>query len=260
MPILEFQHVSKVYHNTTKALDDLSFSVEEGEFLSIIGPSGAGKSTILRCINRLIDATEGKIIYDGADVMQLGKSQLRRVRTKTGMIFQHYNLVDRLSVMENVLHGRLGQKSAFASMIGHYTEAEKEKAFAIFSELGLAEQAYKRCDALSGGQKQRVGIARAIMQEPKLILCDEPIASLDPKASKTIMDHLAQINQTRKITCIVNLHQVDVAMKYSHRILGIAAGKVVFDGTPSELTQEKIHEIYQSNAQDLMLDMQGEAV
>lgn len=260
MPILEFQHVSKVYHNTTKALDDLSFSVEEGEFLSIIGPSGAGKSTILRCINRLIDATEGKIIYDGADVMQLGKSQLRRVRTKTGMIFQHYNLVDRLSVMENVLHGRLGQKSAFAGMIGHYTEAEKEKAFAILSELGLAEQAYKHCDALSGGQKQRVGIARAIMQEPKLILCDEPIASLDPKASKTIMDHLAQINQTRKITCIVNLHQVDVAMKYSHRILGIAAGKVVFDGVPSELTQEKIHEIYQSNAQDLMLDMQGEAV
>lgn len=231
---------------------------EEGEFVSIIGPSGAGKSTILRCINRLIDATEGKIIYNGADVMQLGKSQLRQVRTKTGMIFQHYNLVDRLSVMENVLHGRLGQKSTFSGMIGHYTEAEK--TFAILSELGLAEQAYKRCDALSGGQKQRVGIARAIMQEPKLILCDEPNASLDPKASKTIMDHLAQINQTQKITCIVNLHQVDVAMKYSQRILGVTAGKVVFDGSPSDLTQEKIHEIYQSNTKDLMLDMQGEAV
>ena len=256
MSILEFQHVSKVYHNTTRALDDLSFSVNEGEFVSIIGPSGAGKSTILRCINRLIDATEGKIIYDGEDIMSLRKGQLRNVRTKTGMIFQHYNLVERLSVMENVLHGRLGQKSTFSGMIGHYTESEKEKAFSILSELGLADQAY----ALSGGQKQRVGIARAIMQEPKLILCDEPIASLDPKASKTIMDHLAQINQTRKITCIVNLHQVDVAMKYSQRILGIAAGKLVFDGTPSELTQEKIHEIYQSNAQDLMLDMQGEAV
>lgn len=260
MSILEFQHVSKVYHNTTRALDDLSFSVNEGEFVSIIGPSGAGKSTILRCINRLIDATEGKIIYDGEDIMSLRKGQLRNVRTKTGMIFQHYNLVERLSVMENVLHGRLGQKSTFSGMIGHYTESEKEKAFSILSELGLADQAYKRCDTLSGGQKQRVGIARAIMQEPKLILCDEPIASLDPKASKTIMDHLAQINQTRKITCIVNLHQVDVAMKYSQRILGIAAGKLVFDGTPSELTQEKIHEIYQSNAQDLMLDMQGEAV
>ncbi len=260
MPILEFQHVSKVYNNTTKALDDLSFSVKEGEFLSIIGPSGAGKSTILRCINRLVDATDGKIIYDGKDIMHINKRQLRNVRTKTGMIFQHYNLVDRLSVMENVLHGRLGQKSTFSGMIGHYSESEKEQAFAILEELGLAEQAYKRCDALSGGQKQRVGIARAIMQQPKLILCDEPIASLDPKASKTIMDHLAQINQSMQITCIVNLHQVDVAMKYSQRILGIAAGKLVFDGTPSELTQEKIHEIYQSNAKDLMLDMQGERV
>ena len=260
MPILEFQHVSKVYNNTTKALDDLSFSVKEGEFLSIIGPSGAGKSTVLRCINRLVDATDGKIIYNGKDIMHINKRQLRNVRTKTGMIFQHYNLVDRLSVMENVLHGRLGQKSTFSGMIGHYSESEKEQAFAILEELGLAEQAYKRCDALSGGQKQRVGIARAIMQQPKLILCDEPIASLDPKASKTIMDHLAQINQSMQITCIVNLHQVDVAMKYSQRILGIAAGKLVFDGTPSELTQEKIHEIYQSNAKDLMLDMQGEAV
>ena len=260
MPILEFQHVSKVYNNTTKALDDLSFSVKEGEFLSIIGPSGAGKSTILRCINRLVDATDGKIIYDGKDIMHINKRQLRNVRTKTGMIFQHYNLVDRLSVMENVLHGRLGQKSTFSGMIGHYSESEKEQAFAILEELGLAEQAYKRCDALSGGQKQRVGIARAIMQQPKLILCDEPIASLDPKASKTIMDHLAQINQSMQITCIVNLHQVDVAMKYSQQILGIAAGKLVFDGTPSELTQEKIHEIYQSNAKDLMLDMQGETV
>lgn len=260
MPILEFQHVSKVYNNTTKALDDLSFSVKEGEFLSIIGPSGAGKSTILRCINRLVDATDGKIIYDGKDIMHINKRQLRNVRTKTGMIFQHYNLVDRLSVMENVLHGRLGQKSTFSGMIGHYSESEKEQAFAILEELGLAEQAYKRCDALSGGQKQRVGIARAIMQQPKLILCDEPIASLDPKASKTIMDHLAQINQSMQITCIVNLHQVDVAMKYSQRILGIAAGKSVFDGAPSELTQEKIHEIYQSNAKDLMLDMQGETV
>ncbi len=260
MPILEFQHVSKVYNNTTKALDDLSFSVKEGEFLSIIGPSGAGKSTILRCINRLVDATDGKIIYNGKDIMHINKRQLRNVRTKTGMIFQHYNLVDRLSVMENVLHGRLGQKSTFSGMIGHYSESEKEQAFAILEELGLAEQAYKRCDALSGGQKQRVGIARAIMQQPKLILCDEPIASLDPKASKTIMDHLAQINQSMQITCIVNLHQVDVAMKYSQRILGIAAGKLVFDGAPSELTQEKIHEIYQSNAKDLMLDMQGETV
>ena len=265
MNILEIKGLRKDFylHHAQREIhscENINFALEQGQFIGIVGLSGAGKSTILRCINRLIDATEGKIIYDGEDIMSLRKGQLRNVRTKTGMIFQHYNLVERLSVMENVLHGRLGQKSTFSGMIGHYTESEKEKAFSILSELGLADQAYKRCDALSGGQKQRVGIARAIMQEPKLILCDEPIASLDPKASKTIMDHLAQINQTRKITCIVNLHQVDVAMKYSQRILGIAAGKLVFDGTPSELTQEKIHEIYQSNAQDLMLDMQGEAV
>ena len=257
MPILEFQHVNKVYNNSTKALDDVSFSVEKGEFVSIIGPSGAGKSTILRCINRLIDATDGNIIYDGDDILSLGKRDLRRVRTKTGMIFQHYNLVDRLSVIENVLHGRLGQKSAISGMLGSYSETEKEKAFSILNELGLAEQAYKRCDALSGGQKQRVGIARAIMQEPKLILCDEPIASLDPKASKTIMDHLSQINQKQKITCIVNLHQVEVAMKYSQRILGVSSGKIVFDGTPEELTQKKIHEINQSSDSDLIMDSQG---
>lgn len=257
MPILEFQHVNKVYNNSTKALDDVSFSVEKGEFVSIIGPSGAGKSTILRCINRLIDATDGNIIYDGDDILSLGKRDLRRVRTKTGMIFQHYNLVDRLSVIENVLHGRLGQKSAISGMLGSYSETEKEKAFFILNELGLAEQAYKRCDALSGGQKQRVGIARAIMQEPKLILCDETIASLDPKASKTIMDHLSQINQKQKITCIVNLHQVEVAMKYSQRILGVSSGKIVFDGTPEELTKKKIHEIYQSSDSDLIMDSQG---
>ena len=257
MPILEFQHVNKVYNHSTKALDDVSFSVEKGEFVSIIGPSGAGKSTILRCINRLIDATDGNIIYDGDDILSLGKRDLRRVRTKTGMIFQHYNLVDRLSVIENVLHGRLGQKSAISGMLGSYSETEKEKAFFILNELGLAEQAYKRCDALSGGQKQRVGIARAIMQEPKLILCDEPIASLDPKASKTIMDHLSQINQKQKITCIVNLHQVEVAMKYSQRILGVSSGKIVFDGTPEELTKKKIHEIYQSSDSDLIMDSQG---
>ena len=249
MPILEFQHVNKVYNNSTKALDDVSFSVEKGEFVSIIGPSGAGKSTILRCINRLIDATDGNIIYDGDDILSLGKRDLRRVRTKTGMIFQHYNLVDRLSVIENVLHGRLGQKSAISGMLGSYSETEKEKAFSILNELGLAEQAYKRCDALSGGQKQRVGIARAIMQEPK--------ASLDPKASKTIMDHLSQINQKQKITCIVNLHQVEVAMKYSQRILGVSSGKIVFDGTPEELTKKKIHEIYQSSDSDLIMDSQG---
>ena len=255
MALLSFQNVSKTYNNVTKALQDVTFSLEEGEFVSIIGPSGAGKSTLLRCVNRLVDASQGAIFFDGQDVTKAGKKELRQFRTKTGMIFQHYNLVDRLSVIENVLHGLLGQKSTFSGMAGHYTESEKAEAFQIIQEMGLAEQAYKRCDELSGGQKQRVGIARAIMQKPKLILCDEPIASLDPKSSKVIMDHLKKINQTKKITCLVNLHQVDVAVKYSERIIGVSGGRIVYDGPSSQLTTGMIHEIYQSGSQDLITDV-----
>lgn len=259
MQILEFKNVSKIYDNVTKALEDINFSIEEGEFVSIIGPSGAGKSTLLRCINRLIDTSQGEIIFDGEDITRVKGKQLRNVRTKTGMIFQHYNLVDRLSVIENVLHGTLGKKSTVSGMVGHYTEQEKETAFGILNELGLSEQVYKRCDELSGGQKQRVGIARAIMQQPKLILCDEPIASLDPKASKVIMDQLKDINENKKITCIVNLHQVDVALKYSDRIIGVSGGKIVYDGLPSGLDQETIHKIYQSKSEDLITDVSGGA-
>jgi len=290
MPILEFQNVSKVYNNVTKALSDVSFSVDEGEFVSIIGPSGSGKSTILRCINRLVDATQGTIIFDGqhvtpphkavirkrrtairknkslsrkerklalacAENTYASKKGLRQIRKKIGMIFQHYNLVDRLSVIENVLHGRLGHKSAMTGVIGHYTEREKENAFQILAKLGLTEQAYKRCDELSGGQKQRVGIARSLMQEPRLILCDEPIASLDPNASKVIMDHLSIINKNMNITCIFNLHQVDVALKYSKRIIGITSGRIVYDGPPDQLTKAKIHEIYQSSEGELITDV-----
>lgn len=253
MPLLEMQKVSKIYNNTTKALSDVDFSVEEGEFVSIIGPSGAGKSTLLRCINRLVDPTSGRIIFDGEDITEIRKKALQKVRTRTGMIFQHYNLVERMSVVENVLHGRLGQKGVLSGAAGHYTEEEKKEAFEIIQELGLTEQAYKRCDELSGGQKQRVGIARAIMQRPKLILCDEPIASLDPKASKVIMDHLQKINVTKKITCIVNLHQVDVALKYSKRIVGVESGRIVYDGPPEGVTQDVIRRIYKSDGQDLII-------
>jgi len=255
MPILEFKNVSKVYNNVTKALTNIAFSVDEGEFLSIIGPSGSGKSTILRCINRLVDATQGSIVFDGHNITSADKKELRQVRKRTGMIFQHYNLVDRLSVIENVLHGRLGHKSTIGGAAGIYTEKEKQKAFEILAKLGLTEQAYKRCDELSGGQKQRVGIARAIMQEPRLILCDEPIASLDPSSSKIIMDHLRDINETMKITCILNLHQVDVALKYSKRIIGITSGKIVYDGPPDKLPKSKIHEIYQSEEGELITDV-----
>ena len=260
MPILEFSNVYKVFNNVTKALTDVSFTVDEGEFVSIIGPSGSGKSTILRCINRLVDATRGTIVFDGHRITPdsspaATKKQLRQIRTKIGMIFQHYNLVDRLSVIENVLHGRLGHKSAIGGAMGIYTEHEKENAFEILAKLGLTEQAYRRCDELSGGQKQRVGIARSLMQEPRLILCDEPIASLDPSASKVIMDHLSNINRTMNITCICNLHQVDVALKYSRRIIGLTQGRIVYDGTPDKLMKSKIYEIYQSHEGELITDV-----
>lgn len=250
--LLEFKHVSKQYGSDTKALSDVNFAVKEGEFVSVIGPSGAGKSTLLRCINRMIEASSGEILFDNTNVLALNKKELKKLRTRIGMIFQHYNLVNRLSVFENVLHGRLGYKSTLAGVLGMYTEEEKLRASGILKTLGLEEQIYKRCDQLSGGQKQRVGIARALVQEPKMLLCDEPIASLDPNASRIIMEHLRDICSNMGITVVVNLHQVDVAMKYSDRIIGVNKGTVVYDGRPAELTNERLRQIYGSELEELL--------
>ncbi len=253
--LLSVKHLTKQYGVETKALTDVSFSVKEGEFVSVIGPSGAGKSTLLRCINRMVDASSGEIMFDGVQVMNVGKLELRKLRTQIGMIFQHYNLVNRLSVFENVLHGRLGYKSTIAGALGWYREEEKRQALSILQTLGLEEQVYKRCDQLSGGQKQRVGIARALIQNPKMLLCDEPIASLDPNAAKIIMDHLRNITSTMGITVLINLHQVDVALKYSDRIIGVNKGKIVYDGSPKEIKPEQIYSIYGSEASDLIIDL-----
>ncbi|WP_456277345.1 phosphonate ABC transporter ATP-binding protein [Bacillus sp. AK128] len=255
--LLELNNVSKQYGKDTLALSDVSFSVKEGEFVSVIGPSGAGKSTLLRCINRMIDSTSGEIAFDEMDVLQLKKKELRKLRTKIGMIFQHYNLVNRLSVIENVLHGRLGYKSVVTGALGIYTEEEKRHALHILSLLGLDDQVYKRCDQLSGGQKQRVGIARALIQDPKMLLCDEPIASLDPNSSKVIMDHLRNISTSMGITVLINLHQVDVALRYSDRIIGVSKGKVVYNGPPNLITNHEIQQIYGSEADELMIDVGG---
>jgi phosphonate transport system ATP-binding protein len=236
-------------------LNNISFNIEPGEFVVIIGPSGAGKSTLLRCVNRLIDISSGDVRFDGVSVPTLRGTALRRHRTQIGMIFQHYNLVNRLSVIENVLHGRLGYKGTLQGVFGLYSEDEKREAVRIIESLGLTEQIYKRCDQLSGGQKQRVGIARALVQNPKMLLCDEPIASLDPNAAKIIMDTLRDINQATGITMLVNLHQVDVAMRYASRIIGIQKGTVVYDGTPDNLSNEQIHQIYGSEAGELILDV-----
>lgn len=249
--ILSLKHVSKVYNKKDNlALSDVSLTVNSGEFISVIGPSGAGKSTLLRCVNRMVDPTAGEVVFNGQNITKVTGKALRQARTNIGMIFQNYNLVDRLSVFENVLHGRLGHKSTLGGAFGLYTTAEKTKALNILETVDLADQAYKRCDELSGGQKQRVGIARALMQNPTLILCDEPIASLDPKSAVAIMDYLRQINQTMGITCIVNLHQVDFAVKYANRIIGINRGVVVYDGASEAMTDDHLAEIYQTRHSD----------
>ncbi|ENH95592.1 phosphonate ABC transporter ATPase [Gracilibacillus halophilus YIM-C55.5] len=258
MALLELFNLSKRYDQHTIALSDINISVNKGEFIAVIGPSGAGKSTLLRCINRMIEPTNGEVTFDGVDLLHVKRKELRRLRTKIGMIFQHYHLVNRLTVIENVLHGRLGYKSSVVGALGIYTKKEKEQAIQLLRMLGLADQMYKRSDKLSGGQKQRVGIARALIQDPKMLLCDEPIASLDPNASKIIMDYLQKISQSLGITVIVNLHQVDVALQYSDRIIGVSQGQIVYDGTPTDITQEQIHQIYGSDFDDLMVEMNKE--
>lgn len=255
--LLEVNHLTKQFGKDSKALSDVNFSVQEGEFVSIIGPSGAGKSTLLRCINRMIDASGGEIRFQDKSVMNLKKKELKQVRTKIGMIFQHYNLVNRLSVIENTLHGKLGTKSTIAGVLGLYSQEEKQQAAKILNVLGLNDMIYKRADQLSGGQKQRVGIARALIQNPRMLLCDEPIASLDPNSAKVIMDHLKKVSTSMGITVIVNLHQVDVAIKYSDRIIGINKGQVVYNGPAENMTSEDIQRIYGSEADDLIFDIGG---
>lgn len=243
--MLRISSLKKQYGSSTVALSGIDLEVHPNEFIAVIGPSGAGKSTLLRCINRLIDPTEGSITFQGQEIVGAGKKQLRQIRSQIGMIFQHYNLVDRLSVLENVLHGRLGQMSAFNGVFNRYSESDKKDAIALLHKLGLEEQVYKRADELSGGQKQRVGICRALAQKPSLILADEPIASLDPNSSKVVMDSLHANCIEQGIACLVNLHQVDVAKRYATRIVGIKNGRVVFDGGPEELTDRMTQHIYE---------------
>lgn len=251
--ILEFQNVSKSYTNGVHALKNVSFTVSEGEFISIIGTSGSGKSTILRSINKLIPINDGKIIFDNESVSDQKGKKLKHLRRKIGMIFQNYNLVYSLSVLQNVLHGCLGYMGGIKGIAGIYSEEDKKRAILLLEELGMEQFCYNRASDLSGGQKQRVGIARAIMQNPKLLLCDEPIASLDPSSARTIMDLLKDMTQKRNIACIVNLHQLDAAVKYSTKIIGLSKGQIVFYGKPSELTDEVIERIYGTSKENLMM-------
>lgn len=248
--MLSVKHLNKTFATGQQALSDISFDVQAGEFLVIIGPSGAGKSTILRSINQLITDDSGDILFEDQNIRQASKKQLRQIRRQIGMIFQNANLVGHLTVLENVLHGRLGYQSTLAGILGRYTDSEKTMAVDLLKQVGLADFMYHRCDELSGGQMQRVGIARALMQQPKLLLCDEPIASLDPKSAKIVMDYLHFLAKKRQITCIVNLHQVDAAREYADRILGINQGQLVFNGTPAELSTQALEQLYQRKQED----------
>ena len=257
-PILKFDNVSKHYPNGVHALKGVSFTVREGEFVSVIGPSGSGKSTLLRAINRLIPISGGTVWLDGQAVSAQRGKGLRQLRRKVGMIFQNYNLVYSLSVLQNVLHGRLGYMNGLKGVFGLYSEEDKQEGLDLLEELGLADFAYNRASDLSGGQKQRVGIARAIIQGPKLLLCDEPIASLDPSSAKTIMDLLRDMTRRRNSACIVNLHQLDVALKYSTRIIGLSKGEIVFDGPPEQLRDATIERIYGTSRENLMMGGNGD--
>ncbi|MCG6114668.1 MAG: phosphonate ABC transporter ATP-binding protein [Mesorhizobium sp.] len=234
----------KTYKTGDKALRSVTFTVEPGQVVGLIGPSGAGKSTLIRCINRLVEPTTGSILLNDRDLAKVSRSELRRVRRRIGMIFQEYALVERLTVMENVLSGRLGYVPFWRSFLRRFPQADVDKAFALLERVGLTEHADKRADALSGGQRQRVGIARALEQDPELLLIDEPTASLDPKTSRQIMRLICEICRERNLPAIINIHDVVLAQMFVDRIVGLRAGEVVFDGPPETLDQAALTSIY----------------
>jgi phosphonate transport system ATP-binding protein len=236
--------LTKEYARGRPVLHDVDIAFDERGVAAVIGPSGTGKSTLIRCINRLVEPTAGEILFDNVDLARLAGADLRRARRHIGMVFQEYNLVERLSVMENLLCGRLGYVSAWRAWRRKFPPEDIRRAFELLDIVGLAGFAHRRADALSGGQRQRVGIARAVMQQPKLLLADEPTSSLDPKTSVEIMQLLADLARARAIPVVVNMHDVALATRFADRIIGMSGGRVVFDGPPSALSDGKLKEIY----------------
>jgi phosphonate transport system ATP-binding protein len=254
--ILEVNQLRQAYDGNSPVLHGVSFSVDQGEFVGVIGLSGAGKSTLLRCINRLIDASSGQILVPDAlltgrskgatvDVLKLNAGDLRALRRKIGMIFQQFNIVRRLSVIENVLSGGLGYQPAFRSALRLFSREEKRHALLNLKRVGLLEHAYKRADELSGGEQQRVAIARTLMQEPVIILADEPVSSLDPKLSRVVLDILKRICREDGITAVVSLHTLELTREYADRVIGLKQGQILFDGSTGTLTDKMVDSVYQ---------------
>lgn len=242
--MLALRRLSKSYVAGKPVLTDIDLEIAAKGLTAIIGPSGTGKSTLIRCINRLVEPTRGEILFDGRDLVKLDRGALRQARRHIGMVFQEYNLVERLTVMENLLSGRLGYVSAWRAWRRAFPQDDIRKAFELLDTVGLAGFAQQRADALSGGQRQRVGIARAVMQEPKLLLADEPTSSLDPKTSVEIMELMTGVGATRGIPVLVNMHDVDLAKRFADRIVGMSGGRIVYDGPPQYLTDDVLKSIY----------------
>ncbi|MCS7176985.1 MAG: phosphonate ABC transporter ATP-binding protein [Candidatus Kapabacteria bacterium] len=251
MALIELHDVSKVFPNGVKALDGVSLQVQRGEFLAVIGLSGSGKSTLLRCINRLTEPTTGRVLFDGQDVTHLQGRELRRFRQRIGMIFQQFNVVERRTVLENVLVGALGRVSVWRSLVGSFSQELIEEALHNLEVVGLADKAYDRVRMLSGGQKQRVAIARALMQRPQALLADEPVASLDPATSHSVMRYLEEVNQRFGVTVVCSLHFLSLVRRYAHRVVALRAGRIVFEGAPTEITDEWFRHIYGEEAQEV---------
>lgn len=247
--MLEVRNLTKIYDGGVLALDNVSFNVEQGEFLAVIGLSGSGKSTLLRCINRLVEPTAGQILWNGVDITAASQDELLRIRRKIGMVFQHFNLVTRSTVITNVLTGRLGYVSTGRSLVNRFPKSDIDMALQQMDRVDITDQAYKRADELSGGQQQRVGIARAMVQEPEMILADEPVASLDPVLAHSIMQHLDQINKEDGATVLCSLHFLDLVHQYADRAIALNDGLLMFDGTPQAIDDEKFKEIYGKEAE-----------
>jgi len=247
--MLIVENLTKVYPNGTQALKNVSFEVNDGEFLAVIGLSGSGKSTLLRCINRLIEPTSGKVYWDDQDITAASGDEIRKIRRQIGMIFQQFNLVKRSSVFTNVMSGRLGYISTLSSSLHLFSAEDHHRALSSLEQVDLVDKSHVRADSLSGGQQQRVGIARALMQEPKLILADEPVASLDPVLAHSILKYLEQLNKERGITVICSLHFLDLVHRYATSAIALKDGELVFQGFPKKIDDAQFKAIYGQEAE-----------